>query len=103
MEASRLLRILRQRSGLTLREVARRAETSHATVLAYEQGRVDPTTTTFTRMVHATGFSLEARPTRRVNNLEGMTRGEELEAVLRLAAAFPARHEPTLGPQRFGR
>lgn len=54
-------------------------------------------------MVHATGFSLEVRPTRRVNDLEGMTRGEELEAVLRLAAAFPARHEPTLGPQRFGR
>ena len=54
-------------------------------------------------MVHATGFSLEARPTRRVNDLESMTRGEELEAVLRLAAAFPARHEPTLGPQRFGR
>lgn len=102
MESSRLLQSLRRASGLSLREVARRAETSHATVSAYEQGRVDPTTTTFSRVVRATGFTVEIRSTRRVSDLDALTRGEELETVLRLAAAFPARHERTLGPQRFG-
>lgn len=58
MDAPRLLRIVRQRAGLTLRELAERAGTSDATLSAYETGRVTPRVDTLTRIVAAAGFRL---------------------------------------------
>jgi transcriptional regulator with XRE-family HTH domain len=48
----------RSRAGLGLRELARRAGTSHATLRRYELGLVDPRVDTLERIVAACGFEL---------------------------------------------
>lgn len=53
-----IIRDARNRSGLGLRELARRAGTSHATLARYERGEVDPTTSTLERIVAACGFEM---------------------------------------------
>jgi transcriptional regulator with XRE-family HTH domain len=93
-----LLRGARGRS--TLRELAGRAHTSHATIAAYEAGRVAPTTDTFERVVRAAGFEVEPVLVRTV--ADRAERGRELVEVLDLAAQFPARHHPTLRCPVFG-
>ena len=102
MHASMTLRTARSRSGLSLRSLADRAGTSHSTLAAYESGRKVPSTETLARILRAAGFAadLELRP--RMES-PGLDRGEELVAVLELAAAFPARHEPELRYPIFGR
>jgi transcriptional regulator with XRE-family HTH domain len=57
MEAATVLRRARRRSRLTLRELAGRAGTSHATLSAYEAGRKVPTVATLDRIVRAAGSS----------------------------------------------
>ena len=47
------LRRARLSAGLSLREVAQRAGTSHATLSAYERGLKSPTLDTFLRIVNA--------------------------------------------------
>lgn len=91
----------RERAGLSMRELARRAGTSHATLSAYEHGTKSPTAATLHRIVRAAGaqpviaFTTRAAPASR--------RGDELEAVLRLAGQFPARHRRRLDLPVFGR
>jgi transcriptional regulator with XRE-family HTH domain len=102
MDAAHTIRTARRRSGLTLRALAARAGTSHSTISAYESGAKVPTTATLERIVRAAGFAIDTTLQRRVE-AEGITRGEELAAVLELAAAFPARHRPTLDCPVFGR
>jgi transcriptional regulator with XRE-family HTH domain len=92
MDAGLVIRTARTQSKLSLRALAARAGTSHATLSAYENGRVDPTTTVLSRIVGATGYSLEATLLGIPSDIEGMSRSEELIAVLRLAEEFPARH-----------
>lgn len=96
MNAAATIRRARRRSGSTLRELASRARTSHATLSAYEHGRKVPTVDTFERIVRAAGFDVVVSLTPRLGNLDPLERGAELEAVLHLAAQFPARHETTL-------
>ena len=103
MNAARTLRDARRRSGLSLRELARRAGTSHATISAYESGRVVPAVDTLDRIVRAAGFSIAADLERRVDPSDDGARGRELVEVLELAAQFPARHAPTLEMPVFGR
>jgi len=103
MDAARTLRLARTRSGLTLRELAARAGTSHATISAYEAGRVSPSVATFDRIVRAAGFMLTPELTVDVEPLDSGARGRELVEVLELAAQFPARHAPTLEAPIFGR
>jgi transcriptional regulator with XRE-family HTH domain len=55
-----LLRAARRRSGLTQRELARRAGTSQSVVARIEQGRTDPSTATLARLLAAAGFELRA-------------------------------------------
>jgi len=98
-----LLRQARQRAHLTLRALAERAGTSHATLTAYESGRKVPTTATFDRIVRAAGFDLTTTLTPRVGGIDPAERGRELEEVLDLAAQFPARHHRTLRFPVFGR
>lgn len=102
MPSSELIRRCRARSGLTLRELASRAGTSHPTVAAYEQGRKDPGGSTLERLVLAAGFELELRPSG-LDRGRLADRGDELEAVLALAEQFPRRHAPTLDAPVFGR
>jgi transcriptional regulator with XRE-family HTH domain len=93
MDAGLVIRTARTQSKLSLRALAFRAGTSHATLSAYENGRVDPTTTV---LLGATGYSLEATLLGIPSDIEGMSRGEELIAVLELAEQFPARHASEL-------
>jgi transcriptional regulator with XRE-family HTH domain len=104
VHAADTLRRARTRSGLSLRELARRAGTSHATLAAYEAGRVTPSVDTLDRIVHAAGFALapELVPVPDPGE-DRAARGRELVEVLELAALFPARHAPTLECPPFGR
>ena len=84
-----------------MRELARRAGTSHATLSAYEHGVKSPTDATVERLVRAAGFAAEVSLTARPPS--AAQRGAELEAVLRLASQFPARHRKHLDLPAFGR
>ena len=97
------LRTARLEAGGSLREVAARAGTSHATLLAYEQGRKAPSVATFLRILDACGFAVDFRRSRRIRHSDGLARGKELEAVLELAAEFPARHSKKLTFPKFQR
>lgn len=97
-----LIRATRLRVGLSLRELARRAGTSHSTLLAYEQGRKIPSTHTFFRILEACGFEVDIDLQPRVREYDGIPRGDELAAVLRLAGQFPSRVSRRLELQRFG-
>ena len=98
-----MIRTARGRSNLSLRALAARAGTSHATLSAYESGRVDPTTAVLSRIVAAAGCSLEATLLGSPSDLGGMPRGDELIALLELAEQFPARHARRLEFPTFGR
>jgi transcriptional regulator with XRE-family HTH domain len=95
-----MLRVARQRADLSLRELAHRAGTSHATLLAYESERKNPSARTFQRIIEACGFTMELVRSRRIREADGVARGRELEEALDLAAQFPARHRP-LPPSPF--
>lgn len=95
------LRDARQAAGLSLRELAMRAGTSHATLLAYENGSKTPAVTTYVRILEAAGFAVDITLSRRVRQKDGIDRGEELEAVLRLAEQFPARADRHLTSPLF--
>lgn len=84
-----------------MRALGLRAHTSHATLAAYEAGRVAPTTNTLARVVRAAGFEIEPALVRTLD--PSTDRGQELLEVLELAAEFPARHHPTLRCPVFGR
>ena len=101
MTAASTLRTARRRAGLTLRELAGRAGTSHATIAAYEAGRKVPTVETFERVLRAAGFAATVDLVPAVGGPDRQDRGQELLEVLRLAERFPARHAPTLDFPRF--
>ncbi|MEM7362913.1 MAG: helix-turn-helix transcriptional regulator [Pseudomonadota bacterium] len=85
------LRDARLNAGLSLRELAARAGTSHPTLSAYEQGRKVPSAAIFIRILEACGNAVDIVLQHRVREAEGIPRGEELESVLKLASQFPAR------------
>ena len=96
------LRRARLGAGLSLRDLARRAGTSHATLAAYESGRKVPSVATFDRIVRAAGYRPGLDLTPAVGGPDPADRGRELVEVLELAARFPARHARTLRFPRFG-
>ena len=85
------LRESRQMAGLSLRELARRAGTSHATLIAYEKGTKVPSVVTFIRILESCGFAVDFVTSKRVRHHQRLARGDELAAVLNLAEQFPAR------------
>lgn len=95
-----MLRRARERSGLSLRALARRAGTSHSTLSAYESGRVTPAVDTFERIIRAAGFTVSATLTPAV--AADAERARELQEVLELASKFPARHAAAIDVPRFG-
>ena len=101
MNAAAALRSARARAGLSLRELARRAGTSHPTLAAYEAGRKVPSVETFDRILRAAGYAATVELTPAVGGPDPSERGRELVEVLELAARFPARHAKTLRFPRF--
>ena len=97
MHVAAVLREARRRSGLTLRDLANRADTSHSALAAYESASKQPTTRTMSRIIDAAGFAIdiELAPRQR-GEAHTLPRGEELRQVLELAEQFPARHDPEL-------
>lgn len=103
MNAARLIRTARLRAGLTLRQLASRAATSHSTLAAYEQGRTTPTVDTLDRVLRAAGYAADVELSLRMDDGDRQARGRELIEVLELAAMFPARHERDPEFPIFGR
>src|ERR1700728_52526 len=101
MNAASLLRGARADAGLSLRHLAERAGTSHATLSAYEAGHVNPSMHTVQRIVRAAGVRLTIELVPTVGD-PAHSRGDELVQVLELAAQFPTRHSPDLRYPRFG-
>ena len=99
--AARWLSLARARAGLSLRALAQRAGTSHATLAAYEQGRKEPGTATFFRILNATDHAVDLDLAPRIRQRNNLDRGEELLAALTLAAQFPARLDRTLEAPRL--
>ncbi len=89
--AGYLINTARARSGLSLRELAKRAGTSHATLHAYIKGVKSPTMRTLQGILNACDFALDCSLNRRVRENHGLARGDELVQVLRLAAQFPSK------------
>ena len=104
MDAAQLIRVARRRAGLSLRELAQRARTSHSTLAAYEQARKTPNVDTLDRILTACGFRVDVVLAPRPAEVaaDPVARGRELVEVLELAEMFPARHAPTLDAPRFG-
>ena len=102
MDAASVIREARKRSGISLRQLAARAGTSHSAISAYETGRRIPTTATLDRIARAAGFALDATLHPRIHG-DNDDRGAELEAVLALAEELPARHSPNPPGPVFGR
>jgi transcriptional regulator with XRE-family HTH domain len=100
MDAATTLRDARQSAGMTQAALAARAGTSQATISAYESGRKEPSLTTLSRLLAATGMQLTVQPApppvRRPTPTELAESGRRLADVLELAAALPTRHTPTL-------
>lgn len=59
MDAARIICAARERSGLSKRELARRAGTSPAAIVKYESGQVSPTVDTLGRVLAAAGWEIE--------------------------------------------
>lgn len=94
MKPDQLLLEARRRSGLSRRELARRAGTSQATLFAYEHGRIRPGIDVLERILLAAGFALEAR----LVSADEVERGRILAELLDLAEQFPWRPR---GPLAF--
>ena len=105
MDAARTLSHARRSARLSLRELAERSLTSHATLAAYEAGRVTPRVDTLARVLRAAGYDtdivLRHRPD--ATPAEREAKGRELLQVLDLAAQFPARHPADPKHPRFPR
>ena len=102
MQVAGVLREARRRSGLTLRDLARQAETSHSALAAYESASKLPSTRTMLRIIDAAGFAVDfdLAPRRR-GEAHTLPRGEELRQVLELAEQFPAHHDSELSYPLF--
>ena len=98
MDVSLTLRRARAKTGLSLRALAERAGTSHATLAAYEAGRVVPRVDTLDRILRAAGFATDIDLAQRPDGSEAEreAKGEELRQALELAAMFPSRHSRRL-------
>lgn len=104
MIAADVVGAVRRRGGVGVRELARRARTSHATVLAYERGAKEPRLDTLERLAAASGFRLEVSLEPRADAGPAIDRkAAELVEALLLAEQFPLRRSRRLGAPVFGR
>ena len=103
MDPATMISAARRHAGLSKRELARRAKTSPAAIVTYEQGTRDPSVETLNRILAAAGsvasvrLRTEARP-------DPAVAARRLEQVLGLADALPHRRPSRALPYpRFGR
>jgi transcriptional regulator with XRE-family HTH domain len=96
VDAARVISDARRRAGLTIRDLARRAQTSHSAVSAYESGAKAPNTATLERIVEACGFNLKSELVPRGPFEDRVARGREIQRVLELAEEFPTEHRRTI-------
>ena len=103
VDAALTLQRARLGAGLSLRGLAERAGTSHATLAAYEAGRAVPRVDTLDRILRAAGYATDIEIGRRADATaaERRAKGQELLDALELAAMFPARHSRRLRFPRF--
>ena len=99
--AGTVLRSAWHDSGLSLRQLARQAKTSHATLNAYITGSKSPSTATLERVIAACGYSLDVSLRPRVRFSNGVPRGEELAAILALTEQLQVRHSKELDAPIF--
>jgi transcriptional regulator with XRE-family HTH domain len=97
MHAEVLLRNVREASGLTQDELARRAGTSRPTLSASEHGRKSPSADTLERLVAAAGFELDVVPSM-VWREYGLGRGRTGWVASRLWRLEPAEAFATVLP-----
>ncbi len=105
MDVSQLIADCRHSVGLSLRELAKRAGTSHSTLAAYEAGRKAPSLATLERILNAAGYDLAVgvRPIRGPGQSLPDDRGVIFKDLLRLADHLPAEHSETLDRPILGR
>ena len=100
MDLGLVISNVRKEAGLSLRSTAVVAQTSHSTLSAYEQRRVDPSAGVINRVTSSLGFDLDCRLSGRVRSRGDLDRGKELELVLDLADEFPKKASDYLvGPR----
>lgn len=103
MEPGTALKEARKRAGLSQTELAERAETSQATISAYERGTKDPSVATLARLLAATGHRLRVSKGPAVNEpsrADLKRNGRRLAEVIGLAEALPFRRK---GPLTYPR
>lgn len=85
-------------AGLSMRELAERAGTSHSTLSAYESGRKAPSVATLERLINATGLDLAigVRPIRGLGESAPDDRQVIIRDLLRLADHLPLERSDTL-------
>lgn len=95
MDAALTIQKAREHAGLSKRELARRAGTSPAAIVAYESGSRDPTVGTLARIVAATGalgdIELGSGPPRPDRRVAGRRLGQVLELAEHLPHRRPSR------------
>jgi transcriptional regulator with XRE-family HTH domain len=82
---------LRQISGLSKREIARRAQTTPAALVEYESGRRSPSLSSLYRIADACGLEVQITFRRKNPVLNPEVCGERLAQVLALSDALPKR------------
>jgi transcriptional regulator with XRE-family HTH domain len=106
MDAGVALRDARTAAGLSQSELAERAGTSQATISAYENGTKQPSVSTLSRLLAATGSRLTVAPAAQAlvepSPKELKRTARALSDVLALAEALPVRHAPRLRYPRLG-
>ena len=93
MDAAEAIRTAREQAGLSKRELARRARTSPAAIVAYESGEREPSLPTLSRIITATGARAEL-VVRTTTLPDPATLGRRLAEVLEFAEHFPHRRRP---------
>jgi len=86
-----LLRDARSQAGLSVSELARRAETSRAAITAYENGRKTPSAATLERLLTAAGFRLALVPAESPGRVPLVRR--YFTTIAQLAAAIRTQRE----------
>jgi transcriptional regulator with XRE-family HTH domain len=89
MDAAEVVRRAREAAGLSKRELARRAGTSPAAIVAYESGDREPSFRTLRRLVRAAGYDSQLVTRPAMGGLDPVRAAKRLVEVLELAEHLP--------------